>query len=78
MAKMMTVEVFVCVGDQEEYVCNVDEGDCAQAASNELSSTSTRMIKVVLTVPVPEPIVMTGTVPAEPTEGTLTATTVAE
>jgi hypothetical protein len=71
MAKMMTVEVFVCVNECEEFVAHECQETCGERMREEYTSDITRMVKVVLTIPVPDVVTMTGTVPAEPTEGTL-------
>ncbi len=76
MSKMMQVEVWVCVNESEEFVTHEDRDTCADRMRDEYTSEQVRMIRVVLSVPVPEAITLTGTVPLEPTTGTMAATSV--
>ena len=69
MAKTMQVEVWVIVSEGEDYAVGVDEEAAADAFENDVGEIkeagATRRIRVVLTVPVPETVTLTGDVPAE-------------
>lgn len=69
----MQVEVWVVVSEGEDYAVGVDEESAAEAfesnVANLTDAGSTRRIRVTLTVPVPKPVELTGTVPEESREG---------
>jgi hypothetical protein len=75
-AKTCEVEVFVLVDENGNYVVHKDEDELAEAYDNDISEdshTGRRTIRIKLSVPLPEYVTMTGTVPAlgEPSELTV-------
>lgn len=74
MAKVVEtceVEVYVVVDSAGDYGVGRDEDEACEDYDSDIGGTSCRrIVKVKLTVPLPEAIVMTGVVPAEATEGT--------
>lgn len=68
MARTTQVTVWVLVGENGDYVVSADDADIGELFTDNVSddpSYARRMVKVVLTVPLPEPVTMNGTVPAE-------------
>lgn len=69
MAKTMQVEVWVLIGECEEYAVGCSEEAAVEKFEEDVSSLAeagaVRRVRVVLTVPVPEAVTLTGTVPAE-------------
>lgn len=68
------VEVWVLVDENGDYIASHDVDQLGEIYESQISAdcgTAKRKVKVLLTVPLPEPVTLTGTVPAEPTEGSL-------
>ncbi|MCC6419943.1 MAG: hypothetical protein IT429_17040 [Gemmataceae bacterium] len=76
MAEMIDVEVWVLIDEAGDYAIAKDDAALVEAYENDVQSIGdagcTRRVKVSLEVPRPEPMVLSGTVPAEPSEGKLT------
>lgn len=75
-AKTMEVEVFVLVDADGSYIAREDVSDLATAYAEHVGELSAqdgfRVVKVKLTVPLPELIEVTGTIPADEEPSTLT------
>lgn len=69
------VEVWVLVDEDGNYVACEDAGDIHvrydEVVGGDRDMLSMRRIKVTLTVPLPKPVELVGTVPAEPDGGEL-------
>lgn len=69
MARTMQVEVWVVVDEDENYDVGGSEEQAVERFVENVGEVgeagATRRIKVLLTVPVPETVTLTGTVPAE-------------
>ena len=73
MATMQEIEVWVMVNADGEYDCGTDEEKATENFEANCSTDGGRqLIKITLTVPLPETIEVEGTVPD--TEGTPTLT----
>ncbi len=68
-AKMMQVEIWVLVNEGEEYAISRIEEDLVGNFENDVGpigdAGTTRRVKVVLSIPIPETVTLTGDVPAE-------------
>ena len=64
-----TVEVWILVDSNGDYAIAKDSSDLADAYEQDIQACSDaeglRRVKVTLTVPLPEPVELTGTVPAQ-------------
>lgn len=70
---MLEVKVWVVVDAGGDYGVGRDEDTALSSYDDDIGGTGTRrMIRVVLQVPEPVVPTLTGTVPAEANEGTLT------
>ena len=69
---MHELEVWLVCDESGDYVVAKDQDEAAELFENEVGGTQARrQVCVKLTVPAPKPVVMAGTVPAEPDGGTL-------
>lgn len=66
--RVMTVEVWVAVGENEEFGIGEDSDD---ALGNLGCDGARRLVKVLVTIPVPEPVVVTAAVGPEPANVTV-------
>ncbi len=67
--KTMQVEVWVAVNDSEEYGVGIDSDEALEDLGG-----AVRLVKVVMTIPVPAPVVVTVDVGPEPAGVTATVT----
>lgn len=68
MPKTMTAEVWVAVDADGNYVVGESRDD---AVDNVAGSTPFRLVRLMVTVPIPEPVVVTATVGDEPSNVTV-------
>lgn len=71
-AKTKEIEVHVMIDADGDYVCHEDVTELGTLYSetvNEATPPVSRTITVRLTVPLPRPVVLTGTVPPESSDG---------
>jgi hypothetical protein len=71
---MLQVEVWVMVDEGGDYAVGVDETTACDSYDQDIgggTDVAKRMVKVVLSIPKPATITLTGTVPAQPSNGTL-------
>ncbi len=73
---MSKIEIWVLMDENGNAVTSTDADTLHEQYDEEFDADdrnilSTRRIKVTLTVPLPKPIELVGTVPAEPTTGEL-------
>jgi hypothetical protein len=60
-----TIEVWVMVDQYGDYDVGTSEGLAREAYDGNIGGDAARrLVKLLLTVPLPEPLVVTGTVPA--------------
>ena len=75
-AKTMQIEVFVLIDADGSYIAREEYGDLATAYAEHVGELSAqdgfRVVKVKLTVPLPELIEVTGTIPADEEPSALT------
>ena len=66
--KTVEIEVFVCVDDCGDYAVGKESANAIEAYEGEVQALTDaggfRMVKLTLTVPLPEIVEMTGEVPA--------------
>jgi hypothetical protein len=68
MAKTCELEIWVKVDADGDYRVGIDAEAAAEAFETDIgesADTPTRLVKVVLTIPLPAVATLTGTVPAE-------------
>lgn len=69
MPQTMQVEVWILVDESGDYALAKDEDSLSESYENDIQPVAdagaTRRIKVLLTVPMPEAVTLTGVVPAE-------------
>lgn len=72
-----TVEVWVLVDEAGDYVAHADPALLNEAYDDQIGgerdSLSFRRVKVTITIPLPKPVELVGTVAAEPEGGELVA-----
>ena len=62
----MDIEIWVTLDANGDYACGVSDDDCDEMYATNIGGTvARRMAKVVLSMPIPVPVVLRGTVPAE-------------
>ena len=62
----MNIEIWVTLDANGDYACGVSDDDCDEKYAENIGGTvARRMVKVVLTMPIPVPVVLRGTVLAE-------------
>lgn len=70
-SKTETVEVYVMVDSEGDYGAGVDPEGAAQCYADNVGDVAEkdgfRMVKILLTVPLPVEVVLTGTVPEQGT-----------
>lgn len=60
------IEVWVCVDEGGDYACGNDRDGALDDYVDAIDGTGpTRLIRVLLDVPLPTPVTLTGAVPAE-------------
>jgi hypothetical protein len=65
-AETCEIEVWVMVNENGEYEVGCDEDEVGERYSDNINDNlARRAVKVILTVPMPKPVTMRGTVPAE-------------
>lgn len=74
MNQSTTIEFFLLVSADGEYGIGRDEDSAALSYENDIGElpAQTRMVKLLLTIPLPRPLEVSGTVPGE--GGTVTLT----
>jgi hypothetical protein len=71
-----TVEVWVLIGEGGDYVASNSPDNLAELYETDydaLADISTRRVRITLSVPLPRPVELVGTVAAEPEGGELVA-----
>jgi hypothetical protein len=73
MSDMLEVEVWVAVDENGDYAVGNDNDVCQERYAEDVGGggLATRLVKVVLSIPRPQPVVLRGVVPAEVCDGEL-------
>lgn len=67
--KTVDVEVFIVVDEQGQYLAHEDYDTACERAGEDGFTYPARVVKVIVTVPLPQPLTLRGTCPAEVSDG---------